>query len=251
LTDNPILISAAVADEVSGIIRNLHFPQTRTVGRRQIITGLLKEHSVSVLVTGPGQANTAQALTAAIECTRPSLIIQTGCGGAYRESRLVIGDIAIASEEIDAHLGMECPDSWIAHDELPFSTLKINSRDIKNRYPLCTELVDTTTAELKTRLLKSGIQCLTGPFLTVSTITATDQRAADLHQTYGACMENMEGAAAAHVAIHYDIPLLEVRSVSNRVGKRDTERWNLPLSFERIATVIPLIIQNLRMDMLM
>jgi len=244
LADTPILISAAVAEEVSGIIRTLRFAQTHIAGRRQIVTGRLNDKTVSVLVTGPGQVNTAQALTAAIECVRPSLIIQTGCGGAYRESGLVVGDIAVAVEEIDAHLGIENPDSGIAHDDLPFSVARSDTLEIKNRYPICPERVDAALAVLKPMMAPAGVHCMKGAFLTVSTLTATDQRAADLYRIYKACMENMEGAAAAHVAVHYGVPLVEVRSVSNRVGKRDLHRWNLPLAFERIATVIPAIVQH-------
>ena len=51
-------------------------------------------------------------------------------------------------------------------------------------------------------------------------------------------MEGMEGAGAAYLAIHYDIPFLEIRSASNFVGKREKESWNVPLAFERGAMAV-------------
>jgi futalosine hydrolase len=42
----------------------------------------------------------------------------------------------------------------------------------------------------------------------------------------------MEGAAVAHVALLYDIPLLEVRGISNMVEDRDLSRWDIPRSVE-------------------
>ncbi len=48
----------------------------------------------------------------------------------------------------------------------------------------------------------------------------------------------MEGSAAAHLAIHYNIPFLEIRSASNMVGKRDKAAWNLALAFERAAMAV-------------
>ena len=40
-------------------------------------------------------------------------------------------------------------------------------------------------------------------------------------------MENMEGAAVAHVAHLHRIPVGEVRGISNIVTDRDTRTWRL------------------------
>ncbi len=69
---------------------------------------------------------------------------------------------------------------------------------------------------------------------------APNRLKAVLH-TFSAYMESMEGSGAAHTAIHYDIPFLEIRAASNFVGKRNRDEWNLPLAFERCAEAVLLI----------
>ena len=43
----------------------------------------------------------------------------------------------------------------------------------------------------------------------------------------GGAVENMEGAAAAHVAYLHGVPVGEVRGISNMVTNRDTSAWRL------------------------
>jgi futalosine hydrolase len=90
----------------------------------------------------------------------------------------------------------------------------------------------------------AGVNILPGPFLTVSTITATDRTARKYHHTFAPCMESMEGAGAARVAIHYRIPFLEIRSASNLAGKRDRKNWNLSLAFERSGQAVLSLLQG-------
>jgi futalosine hydrolase len=67
-----------------------------------------------------------------------------------------------------------------------------------------------------------------GAFVTLSTCTGTAARARELEQRYHALCENMEGAAAAHVAEQHGIPWLEVRGISNIVEDRDLSKWDIP-----------------------
>ncbi|MDO9263481.1 MAG: hypothetical protein Q7U02_05910, partial [Desulfosalsimonadaceae bacterium] len=92
---------------------------------------------------------------------------------------------------------------------------------------------------------KGDFNVSNGPFVTVSTITSTDQRANDLYQRFGSCMEQMEGAAAAHIALMYDIPFVEIRSAGNMVGKRDKSAWNLPLAFQNACIAVEAVVGRL------
>jgi len=99
--------------------------------------------------------------------------------------------------------------------------------------------------KLKVTIPDDSFRIGVGPFVTVVTVTATAIRAKRLHGEYGALMENMEGAAAAHVCMRYDIPFLEIRSVSNRVGRRDKDAWNLPLAFKRASRAVYTVIERI------
>ncbi len=240
--DHPILIIAAVADELTGLREQLgHLAVDQKAGR-MMIQGQLAGSTVNLLETGPGQINTARALTAAIEAERPALVIQTGCAGVFTETGLALGDIGIASQEIDVQLGIEMPEAAPFVSPLPFHILKRGNTRIRNAYPMAPELVDTARTCLAKAFAATGVNIAVGPFITVSTITSSDLRAEKYYQTYGALMENMEGAAAAHICIYYDIPFLEIRSTSNRVGRRDKKNWNLPLAFQRASRAVCAVI---------
>jgi futalosine hydrolase len=243
--NSDIIVSAAVEEELSKLIDSIESPVFSSVGGRRVANGYIEGKPARAIITGPGSVNTVQSLSAAIETVRPSLIIQTGCAGAFRKSGLNIGDIGIATEEIDIQLGIEAEDHRRPLNELPFSTIKSDKIDIKNRYPLDAVLVNRALETLKRAFEEKSVQVVTGPFITVSTITATETRAEDIYKHYRPCMEGMEGAGAAHLAIHYDIPFLEIRSASNFVGKRDRESWNLPLAFERGALAVLNLIRHI------
>ena len=83
--NSDIIVSAAVEEELSKLVDCIESPVFSIVGGRRITSGYVEGKPVRVLITVPGTVNTVQSLTAAIENARPSLIIQTGCAGAFRE----------------------------------------------------------------------------------------------------------------------------------------------------------------------
>jgi futalosine hydrolase len=233
-----VLIATAVKEESAYLRDRLEKPHAFLLGGRAVVSGYLCGVPVRILTTGPGQVNTVQALTAAIEDERPALILQTGCAGAFEASGLGIGDIGIASEEIDAHLGVEPQEEGLPPEPLPFPVGHDDQREIRNRYLLDGHLAGRAGEIIGRVFSDGGVNTLLGPFLTVSTITATDGTAKKYHNAFTPCMESMEGAGAAHMAIHYRIPFLEIRAASNEVGKRDRESWNLQLAFERSGQAV-------------
>ncbi len=67
-----------------------------------------------------------------------------------------------------------------------------------------------------------------GPVLTVSTVTGTAERAADLLAAHpGALAEAMEGFGVAEAAARAGLPVMELRAVSNAVGPRDRDAWRI------------------------
>ncbi|WP_103504631.1 futalosine hydrolase, partial [Streptomyces sp. SM14] len=70
---------------------------------------------------------------------------------------------------------------------------------------------------------------LAAPVLTVSTVTGTAERAAELTARHpGAAAEAMEGFGVAEAAARAGVPVLELRTVSNPVGPRDRDAWRIP-----------------------
>jgi futalosine hydrolase len=241
LTAPYILICAAVEQEIAGLKIRLDDCLPCSIGfAGQMLQGRISGKEIMLLITGPGLVNTAHALTAAIEHRRPGLIIQTGCAGIFPASGLRIGDIGVATEEIDAQLGSEAlaDDRFPLISPLPFPTLKTGAGEYFNQYPVDEYWTGLAYQHLVRVFSASNIRVGKGPFITVSTVTATNDRAKLLHDAYQPCMEQMEGSASAHIAVGYGIPFVEIRSASNLVGRRDKKTWDLPQAFRHACMAV-------------
>lgn len=231
-----VLIAGAVPLELAGIETCLTGATGRRVGPRRAVDGRLGSLPVRLLETGPGSLNAAMAITAAIQSARPGLILMTGCAGAYAGAGLTVGDVAVATAEIDAHLGVESPRRpGGLPAPLPFPVMETSGSSIRYRYPLSAPWVDTAWRALRGAFDGADFRLGRGPFVTVSTVTASWRRARALAGAYGGVMETMEGAGAAHVALTHEIPLIHIRCASNRTGVRDPRRWRLDLACRRAA----------------
>ncbi len=230
--NNYILISAAVQKEIEFLKSFLLNPKVSVISNHEVTTGKINNKDVMLVATGPGVVNTAHALTVVIEKLKPALIIQTGCAGAFENSGMTKGDVGIATCEIDIQTGIETEkiDSDIP-TPLSFSIISKNDVDIFNNFP-----TDNKISEKALTILSGNIKIpnkvVYAPFITVSTITATNSRARDIYDAFKPCMESMEGSSAAHISFIYDIPFIEIRSASNIVGKRNKSQWDLPLAFK-------------------
>jgi futalosine hydrolase len=78
-----------------------------------------------------------------------------------------------------------------------------------------------------------------GPSLTVAGVSGDPERASMLLARHDAATENMEGFSLALAARRRNLPFLEVRTVSNTVGDRDTTRWNFRAALESLQAVLP------------
>jgi futalosine hydrolase len=58
------------------------------------------------------------------------------------------------------------------------------------------------------------------------------------YERFKADVETMEGAALFYLAMMEQVPVLQIRAVSNRVGDRDPDHWNVPLAANRLAAVV-------------
>jgi len=192
-----ILVMTAVQVEREAVLRGLHGD---------------KRFDVSLAGVGPvaAAANTAQVLAAA----RYDLVVSAGIGGGFPGSAEV-GSLVVATEIVSADLGVETPEGFTSLDELGLGPTRIQ---------IDANLVNSVTEAL----LAARLPVRTGPVLTVSTVTGTAGSAAKLAaRVPGATAEAMEGYGVALAAHYYDIPVLELRGISNLVGPRDRPAWRI------------------------
>lgn len=174
--------------------------------------GLLRQAvpaPIRIIETGVGPVNAAHAVTVAIIQDRPAAIVNCGIAGAYPSSGMQIGDVACADVEIYGDLGAQSPAGFVDMKALGFPV-------VAGPTPLFNELpMQLFPCERRAR------------FVTVSTCTGTDAVAREIETRTSGAIENMEGAAIAHVAHLHGIPVGEIRGISNAVTDRDIKAWRI------------------------
>lgn len=177
--------------------------------RAAIAAQLPAGSGVELLVGGVGPAAAAAATSAAL-ATAPGteLVLCAGIGGGF--APLAVGDLAVASGIVFADLGAETADGFVPASELGFG----ERYDVAAK--LGVELAERTGGHL-------------GTILTVATVTGTAVTAARLAGRFpDAVAEGMEGAGVAAAASRHGVAFGELRAVSNAVGPRDRDSWQIP-----------------------
>ena len=217
-----VAVVAAVPEELAPLADALEAGSQLALGRaRQPASrGTLAGREVILCASGLGKVNAARTLACLLESQPVGAVLVTGVGGAYPGSRLRPGEVALASEEILADEGVDTPDGF---RDVRTIGIPLLPGLAGNRIPLDPDLVERARQALGAR----GGEVRVGPFATVSTCSGTDLGAARLYERWGALVESMEGAALALVAAHYQVPLVEIRAVSNTCGDRDRGSWDL------------------------
>ncbi len=231
---NPVIVTAATSRELALLIPALDGRERLQLCGRDACRGELAGRPVILGVTGIGKVNTAAAITSLLERFEPELLINTGCAGAYRGSGLAVGDLAMATVELFGDEGVLAPDGWNSLELIGIPAVERKGERYFNSFPLTRWAMDKAGYVANT----AGFTLHRGPFVTVSTASGTTERGEELFRRFGGICENMEGGAAAQVALLYGVDCLEVRGVSNLVEDRDLSRWDIPIAVERAQAFI-------------
>lgn len=172
-----------------------------------------------VLVCGIGPAAAAATTATALALGSYDVVLSVGIAGAFRGTAAV-GDTLVATELVAADLGADSPTGFLSLGALGWQD----------------DTVPVESTWLQAVLSQLG-EVVTGPLLTVSTVTGTRARADELAARHGAVGEAMEGWGALVAAAPHGVPVVEVRTVSNLIGDRDPLAWDITTAFDALAVV--------------
>ncbi len=167
-----------------------------------------------IIAVGVGPAASAACVasaltTAALRGTPYDLVVSAGIAGGF-QPEAPVGSLVVADEITVADLGAETPEGFVPVTALGFGAVTHSPPK---------SLVREVTAAIGARA---------GTVLTVSTVTGSAERAAELRARHpGALAEAMEGFGVAEAAAAHGVPVLEIRAVSNPVGPRDRAAWRI------------------------
>jgi len=231
-----VLVICAVAAERYAVVRNLGSATPIEVAGLSGVTVDTSAGELQVFDGGPGPVAAALS-TASLLALGPEydLVISAGIAGGFR-GRAEIGDIVLADQVIAA-------DQGVMTDE-GFSTLRDLGLPGEGGYAV-------GNVEHRARLASGPYRLLAGDILTLSSMTGTDARAAELASRYPrAVAEAMEGYGVIEATRRSsertgrDIPFAEIRAISNIIGRRDRSTWNIPLALGALADTMSTLLNE-------
>jgi futalosine hydrolase len=210
-----ILVVTAVEAEARAVADGLD-AQPATLGRYPALRATTGAGEVTVVAGGLGMAASAAATATALALADWDFVVSAGIGGGF-DGRAAVGEVVLATDVLACQLGADSPDGFSTFGELG--------------------LVDTGIATgAPVAPLAARLGARTGTVLTVCTVTGTDERAVAYAERWQPVAEAMEGwgvwstAAAAGSVVPY-----ELRAISNRVGRRDRNSWDIAGALDALA----------------
>lgn len=204
-----ILVVTAVEAERDAVLAGLAVqPAVGAVHGLQVHRALTSAGLLDVVCGGVGPV--AAAVSTGCLLGQPyDLVVSAGLGGGFPAAAL--GTVVVAEAVVHADLGAETAEGFVSMADLGWGAV---------RHPVPAGLA----AELSRR---TG--AVTGAVLSVSTVTGSRRRAEQLLACHpDAVAEAMEGVGVCLAAGRAGVPFAELRAISNPVGPRDRESWQIP-----------------------
>ncbi|MCF6241469.1 MAG: futalosine hydrolase [Bacteroidales bacterium] len=222
-----ILIVSATFKESADLVKlldlkpiNKNFYQKKT-----------EKNNISLLISGVGLSFTSYSLSKAVFKSRYDWVINTGIAGSFNKN-LKIGDVVQVTDDCFADLGIRDKNQFIDIFEAGFID--------KNEYPFNNARLKATDVNFPA--LKK-IKKVKG--ISVNTVSGNKEEIIQLQQKYKADTESMEGAAVFYVCLNENIPVIQIRSISNYVEERDKTKWDIPLAIKNLNRFIFSFIHNI------
>jgi futalosine hydrolase len=181
----------------------------------EITSAKIKQNSI--LITGVGMVNTAINLTKELIKKKYDLVINMGVAGSFSE-KLKNGDVVEVVEDNFSEIGFE--------NDFEFS--EFTDFDLKTKFY---NSAKTTLKQVKA--------------ITVNTVHGKNDTIFEITKRENPEIESMEGASVFKVCEEFNVPCVQIRSVSNKVEKRNRNNWNLDLAIRNLNIEVEKITGNL------
>ncbi|MEL6140082.1 MAG: futalosine hydrolase [Bacteroidota bacterium] len=174
--------------------------------------------SVEILYGGVGLPATAFSLGSVLAVRPFDLAIQAGIGGAI-DAELTIGDVVEIIADRFGDLGAETATGGF----LDLEALGLQERQ-SGIFAAGGQIINPSAKDNDLSLKKArGIS--------VNRVHGTEESINQLRQRYPeAQVESMEGAAFFYACRYHQLPMLQIRAISNYVEPRNREAWDIPLA---------------------
>jgi futalosine hydrolase len=212
-----ILVVASTIPEIQGFVHGMEKMQYK--------------HTVDVLISGIGMLATTYAVQKQIATKQYDFAVQAGICGAFDRS-LQLGEVVRVNTETLSEFGVE--DDAIFHSAFEMGLVHADTAPFRNG---------------KIYLQCRHINCLKHVTLveaiTVNKVHGNEKSIEAITEKFNPQIESMEGAAFAYVCAMEQLECLELRSVSNYVEKRNTNKWQKELAINALEKTLTEVMNEL------
>ncbi|MFY8004679.1 MAG: futalosine hydrolase [Chitinophagaceae bacterium] len=189
--------------------------------QNQLQTAGINMNNLVFHVSGVGILVSGFGIQQAILKHQPTFIIQAGIAGSFSK-KLAIGSVVLVGKDAVADEGVVENKQWKTRWDLQLAD--------KNNFPYNDGwLVNNFLQQYK----PSFLPIVNG--ITVNCISTNKTTIATYKKIYHPMVESMEGASLHYNCLQYNIPFFQIRSISNYVGERNKDFWNIPLALKNLA----------------
>jgi futalosine hydrolase len=192
----------------------------------------LKEQNIpaDLLITGVGSPGSIYKLGKALQQKKYDQVIQAGIAGTFNPG-ILLGEVVLVQKDVFADLGMiekkiliPLFDTGLADkEEFPYQNGWLEN---KNNF-----------------IQHSPLRKVTA--VTVNSVSDDQEMAEQYVQKFNAEIETMEGAALHYVCLQENIPFLQIRSISNRVGERDKAKWQMKEAIKNLNKELAVLLKEI------
>lgn len=216
-----ILIVAATAAELAPTFKKYQINFNASVA---LYSSQLKNTKVNFLITGVGMVNTAFQL-GKISNIKFDVIINAGIAGTF-DSNMPLGQVVLVMQDELAEMGAEDGDDFILFNDLNLGGSSIFTAKYDDEIKAINHLPKV-----------NGI--------TVNKVHGKIKSIEKTKQFFNADVESMEGAAFYRATENMAPIVIQIRSISNLIEKRDKSKWQIPLAIKNVNACLINIIESI------
>jgi len=196
------LVVAATYEELAQTFEHFGWPKAN----------FIEQPNFDVLFTGVGITATAFALGKQLNnCYH--LVLNVGIAGSF-DKTIALGSLVNITSDIFSELGAEDGDNFISIDELGFG-----------------KALYASSFKAENKLIKE-LPAVKG--ITVNTVHGNIKSIQQTLERFAVKTESMEGAAVFYACEQLNIPVLQIRSISNYIEQRNRENWKIGLAIKSL-----------------
>jgi len=214
-----ILLVSATYLEIEPLLLQFNFEQ---VINQKLKRYTYNKHQIDVLISGVGMTCTAYWLGKTLNTKLYDVALNLGLAGSF-DNNLNIGQtVQVISDQI-SELGAEDGETFLSlidMDLIVDEDYTLNHGMMKNTIPIENPIIENL------QQVKA---------ITVNTTHGSAIAIKRIKKIFNPQIESMEGAAFFYACLLEGITCAQIRTISNKVEKRNKDNWNIPLAVKNLC----------------